>query len=218
MRAMMLAAVLALALPIASADAAQIAAFGQTSGANTLTATVNAADTVTTLTIANAGLDVTQLFGMSPLAGLSFSLDAMSIDAVASVGGALLQHYSGSFCITSAAGCTGSNILSGTFSDAAFGAAGGTGLVVNVSNPPDTLTLTSSVLSAADLAAPNSFNLGFSNLTPALASLGTTIAPFTASFAGTVSSSVKAVPEPASVALLGMGLLGVAALRKRARA
>jgi len=176
---------------------------------------VNGADTVTTFTVDNASTDVTQLFGNSPMAGVFFNLSASSIDAVSGVGSALLQHYSGTFCISSAANCGGVDILSGTFTDAAFGAAGGTGLVVNVSSPPDTLVLSSSILPASDLIAPTSFNLALSNLTPALASIGSTIAPFDASFAGTASSAVAAVPEPATMGILALGVLALATLRRR---
>jgi hypothetical protein len=100
------------------------------------------------------------------------------------------------------------------FTDAAFGGLGGPGLAVNVNNPPDTLTLTSDILSASDLAAPNAFTLGFTNLMPGLAILGSTIAPFDASLAGTVSASAAVVPEPAALALMGVGLLGLAMVKR----
>jgi len=197
-----------------SANAANIAAFSQTSGSNTVTATTNLADTQTTLTVSDAVISIGQFLGVNPLTAF-FDLTASSVDAAQPVGAAVIQHYSGSFCLSSAINCGGTDFLSGSFTDAAFGAIGGPGLVVNVNSPPDSLTLASDVLSASVLAAPNSFGLTFTNLTPTLHIIGSTIAPFAASFAGTVSASAAPVPEPATLAVLGLGLLGIAALRRR---
>src|SRR3954465_4281950 len=165
----------ALALSPSSAKAVQITAFGQTSPSNTITATTNVGNTQTTITATDAVVDVTQLFDNSPLNGVDFSLSATSIDAAFQIGTAVIQHYTGTFCITSAAGCGGTNFLSGIFTDAAFGGLGGPGLVLNVNSPPDQLTLTSSVIPASDLNSPNSFGLTFANLTPVLSIEGTTI-------------------------------------------
>lgn len=200
-----------------NANAANISAFAQTSGSNTLTATVNGADTQTTLTVNSATIDISQLIsGGAPLSAF-FSLNATSIDAATTVGGAVLQHYDGSFCLTSGAGCSGTNILSGNFTDAAFGALGGPGLVVNANDPPDTLTLTSDVIAAADLVPPSALSLGFTNIIPDLAIIGSTIAPLTASFAGTVSASVAEVNEPATLGILGLGLLAAFGLSRKSR-
>lgn len=202
---------LALAIP---ASATQIAAFGQSSNANTVTATANSTDTATTISVTDAAIGITQLFANSPVGAL-FDLTATSVDSVTGVGSALLQHYNGNFCLTSAAGCGGINYLSGVFSDAAFGVNGGTQLSVNVANPPDTLTLTSSVIPAADLVPPSSFTLSFSNVSPGLNQLGSTLGNFTASFSGVASANVLAVPEPTSLALLGIGMLGLTFATRR---
>jgi hypothetical protein len=220
MKTILLAAVASLALTAAvhardalASPTVQITAFGQTSGANTTTATVNATDTQTTITITDANLLLSQLLGQVTPLSADLDLTATSIDAVQGVGQALLQHYSGSFCITSGPGCSGVDFLSGTFSDAAFGLATGSQLSVNVSNPPDSLSLVSSVIPSSELAAPSSITFAFSNVSPGLSQLGTTIAPFTASVAGDADASV--VPEPASLALFLVGLVGLTALRFR---
>jgi hypothetical protein len=209
MKSLLLATVASLAL-VGSANAALIATFGQTSQTNTVVATDDG--TTTNITIDDAVTAVTT-FLSGPIGNVFLSLAATSNDPAATFGGAVIQHYNGNFCFTSAINCGGTNYLSGVFTDAAFGALGGPGLVVNVNNPPDTLTLTSDVLASSDLQAPSSFNLGFTDLTPLLHINGTTIAGYTASFAGNVSASAIPAPEPASLALLGFGLLGLGSIR-----
>ncbi len=199
---------------IQPAKAVLIATFGQVSATNTVVATDNG--TATHIVVDDAVAAVTT-FLSGPIGNVQFSLDATSTDAAVAIAGAIVQHYGGTFCFTSGINCSGTNYLSGVFDDAAFGGAGGPGLVVNANNPPDLLTLTSDILSASQLAAPSSFNLGFTDIAtpPGLHINGTTIGAYTASFAGNVSASAAAVPEPFSLGILGMGLLGLGMVRYR---
>jgi MYXO-CTERM domain-containing protein len=213
MRTLLLAGIAAVGIA-GSADAANIITFSQTSNSNTVTATDNIGNTQTTLAIASAAVSIGQFIGGATVSGF-MSLNATSVNPATTFLTQIIQLYSGNFCITSAAACGGTNLLSGTFTDAAFGAAGGPGLTVNVNNPPDTLNLTSSVVPAASLIPPSAFSIGFTNLSNPLAIVGTTIAPFTASFAGTVSSSAVPAAEPATIAVLGVGVLGLAAVSRR---
>lgn len=212
MKSMLLATAATLSL-IGSAHAANIVTFSQTALVNTVTATTNVGNTQTTLSVDDAALSIGALISGAPPATVYLTFNATSNDAATPFLGAVIQHFDGSFCITSAINCGGINVLSGTFSDAAFGALGGPGLVVNANSPPDTLLLNSSIIPANELQPPSAMSLGFTNLGPALHIVGTTIAPFTSAFAGTVSASE--VPEPMSLAMLGVGLLGLGMIRHR---
>jgi hypothetical protein len=195
-----------LALP---AHAVQIISFGQSSTANTVVATANGTDTATTIQITDAAVLIDQLFGVvtPPAIAAIMDLTATSNNAATPVGATgVLQNYDGTFCITSGAGCTGTNYLSGNFTDAAFGNNGGTQLSINVAKPPDTLNVSSSVVNPVGLGPPSSFTLSLSSLTPPLQIVGTTIGSFDASFAGLADAGFLSIPEPASLALLSFGL------------
>ena len=202
-----LLAATALGLAVAPASAAVILTFGQTAG-TPIDAVANVAGTATTITASNAPVDVTEILGGAP-APAFFDLDIASAGSATPIGGGGSQHYSGSFSITSGAGDSGTNFLSGSFSDIVLGV--GPSGVLAAGSPPDTISFTSDVI-IKDLSSPSAIALSFAGLTPAFSIDNATIASFTSSVAGTFSAS--AVPEPATLALLGISLLGLAFVRR----
>jgi PEP-CTERM motif len=210
MKLALLATVAAIGIAAAApASAAVILTFGQTAG-TPIDAVANLAGTATTITATDAPVSITELLGGAP-ASAFFDLNIASVDAAQPIGGGGSQHYSGSFSITSGAGDTGTNFLSGSFSDIVLGV--GPSGVLAAGAPPDTISFTSDVIDL--LAPPSAIALSFAGLAPAFSIDNTTIASFTSSVSGTFSAS--AVPEPATLAMLGVGMLGLTMVRRRHR-
>ncbi|MCW8088269.1 hypothetical protein [Sabulicella glaciei] len=84
--------------------------------------------------------------------------------------------------------------------------------------PPGSVTLTSAQIAASNLRDPSAVGFTFTALSQPFDICGSTICHFTASVSGNASASQVAVPAPAGLAFLGLGLLGLAAVRRKVAA
>lgn len=188
-------------------EAATIVVFGQSGGTNFVTGNETAG--VTTIT-AVAPSTITTLNEAASGVSATFSLNATSTGAATNVIGDLWQQpYDGSFSIL---GAGGFNFLSGDFSGVTLGLEGGNTLIFGAAQPPGSLIFTSDV-PGMPLDFPTAMALSFTNAFPGVTFTNNSFGDFTSNVSGTFSASP--VPEPATMLLLGTGLLAGFRVRRR---
>ena len=196
---------------ISSAQAVPILSFGQVGNVNTIVGTRTG--NTTSINATNVSITVSQIaaaMGTPFNAFLTFDFD--STGPAAAFGPSITQNFSGTFCITSAVNCGGTNFLSGSIIDILFGANAAFNL--NASTPPaGNVMYTSDVITQLGLDRGAGFS--FANVTPLLHITNGTIDSFTSSVSGTFSANIRDVAEPETFALLMMGLVAVGLARRR---
>ena len=197
---------------LSSAHAAPILSFGQTANVNTITGTRTG--NTTELIADGVAITISQILSgnATPLAAfLNFDFDSTTPAVL--FGPIITQNYSGTFCITSAINCGGTNYLSGTLVDIAFGRNAAFNITASTPIATDVI-FTSDVITELDLDRAAGFS--FANVTPLLNITNGTIGSFTSSVSGVFSANIgREVGEPETLALLMMGLVAIGLAKRR---
>lgn len=224
MKKLILAAAIAALSAPAMADT--ILAFGQSGVAQTMTGTAVTADCsvaiggtcFTEIDGSNIPIIITSINSLDPTPLLAFlNLNVAASSPLLTAGPALFQEFAGSFSITSGLNGSGTNFLSAVFVDLVAGLNGASALSLTASNPPDPLVFTSDVIDMSNFTEPFALSFSFTDVTPALAACGgiiKTLCAFESNVSGNMSAFAQ-VPEPGSMALIGIGLVGLAGVGRR---
>ena len=167
------------------------------------------------ISILISGIDAA--VGNGALAFLNFS--TLSTDAATmGTSGNVRQNYNGTFSITSGAGSTGINYLSGTFNDL-FEALNTSATLIASTPPASAVTFTSDVIPLSHLGLDRAVSLSFSGVTPGILAPNAngTVPSFRAAVSGNFSAETGAVPEPATwgMMVVGFGAMGYAMRSRR---
>jgi len=197
-------------------SATTILVFGQNNSGSTVGVTGTQVGGTTTLTSTDVGVTLTTLENSGP-AFAFFSFNAANTGVATVNGSNVQQNFAGTFSFFSGAGMTGTNFLSGNFTDLAVG--GGASLTLTGSTPADTVNFNENG-PITSLLLQRALSLSFIDLTPNVAICGSGGNATLCSFVGDVSGNFSAnnnppVPEPATMALVGLGLLGAGFARRR---